>query len=540
MFKALLFSRVQALWNSMFNRLSRRKKMGAGSKIGVGFLVLYLVVVLGASLGGMAFSLFEIARGTDFQWLAFAAMGFMGLLLSVVGSIFTAQKQLFDAKDNDLLLAMPIPPLYILASRLAMLFLMNFAFTALTLIPAGVVWLILGISVTLPGVLFWLLSLILLPMLSMAIVSMLGWASEAISSRMKRKNLATTAIMVLFLGAYMYFCFNMTGFMNVLMEQGETIAAVFRKVLLPFYCMGSGIMEGDLPAFLIFAACTVLPFALVAWLLTKTFLKLVTTKKAGVKAVYVEKKAKENSVLGAVLKKETGLFFSMPSYVLNCGLGAIMMLLLGGALVLKGDELLQITGALDAVVGDGVISQLLPAMLQVAVGFCVLMTCSAAPSISLEGKNLWLLRSMPVPAETVLQAKLLLNVLLAGIPALLTGILINIALPMGPVHRIAAVLLPLTLSFFTGVFGLWCNLKWPRLDWINATTVVKQSGSVLAAILGGMGILMIPVVLYAVFLNKIFAPDWYLMACTAVFAMVSAILYRNIMTKGKDRFESLA
>ena len=42
----------------------------------------------------------------------------------------------------------------------------------------------------------------------------------------------------------------------------------------------------------------------------------------------------------------------------------------------------------------------------------------AAPSVSLEGKNLWLLQSLPVKPWQALRAKLTVQLLLTGIPAL--------------------------------------------------------------------------------------------------------------------------
>lgn len=55
-------------------------------------------------------------------WLYFAMAGTMALALSMLGSVFMTQAQLYDAKDNERLLSMPIPPKYILLTRIAMLF----------------------------------------------------------------------------------------------------------------------------------------------------------------------------------------------------------------------------------------------------------------------------------------------------------------------------------------------------------------------------------------------------------------------------------
>lgn len=46
------------------------------------------------------------------------------------------------------------------------------------------------------------------------------------------------------------------------------------------------------------------------------------------------------------------------------------------------------------------------------------MNDMAAPSISLEGKNLWLLQSLPVKPWQALRAKLSVQLLLTSIPAL--------------------------------------------------------------------------------------------------------------------------
>ena len=51
-----------------------------------------------------------------------------------------------------------------------------------------------------------------------------------------------------------------------------------------------------------------------------------------------------------------------------------------------------------------------------AGGICVMgaMNDMAAPSVSLEGKNIWVVQSLPVPAWYVLRAKLTMHLLLAG------------------------------------------------------------------------------------------------------------------------------
>ena len=78
---------------------------------------------------GSMFSLFaEPMLETGLAWMYFALAGLSCIAISVVGSIFATQSYLYEAKDNELLLSMPIPVSYILASRLLALLVLEFAF----------------------------------------------------------------------------------------------------------------------------------------------------------------------------------------------------------------------------------------------------------------------------------------------------------------------------------------------------------------------------------------------------------------------------
>ena len=115
----LLFRlRLYSLAASLFSR-SKRKVTGVSA-------LLLLALVFGlvfASFGFSFFSFFFLMReasglmGADPAfYLSFAAALTLGLCL--FGSTFTAQSQLYQAKDTELLLAMPLSPAAIFSSRL--------------------------------------------------------------------------------------------------------------------------------------------------------------------------------------------------------------------------------------------------------------------------------------------------------------------------------------------------------------------------------------------------------------------------------------
>lgn len=110
-----------------------------------------------------------------------------------------------------------------------------------------------------------------------------------------------------------------------------------------------------------------------------------------------------------------------------------------------------------------------------ALAIMVSLSCTTFPSISIEGKNMELIKSMPISIFEFIKAKLLFHLSLS-IPITLV---LNTALAFGLHLQWAAILsgylLPLVFSAFIGVAGCIANLLFPSFDWENATYIVKRS-----------------------------------------------------------------
>jgi len=528
MLKALIQTRLLALWNSMFTRLRRGKTVNGRAMI-VGAVLLFglLMVSIGSMLMPLAMTLPQFGLG----WLHFAVAGLLALALCFVGSIFVTKEQLFNAKDNELLLSMPVPPRYILISRLLMLLLLNYLYSTMVLLPAMVIYCIFA-PVTVPLVLAFLLAALLLPLMSMALSCLCGWLLAVITARMRRTNLISTVLLMGFFLGYFYVVSNLSNYMTRLMENGTEIAAAFQRALPPLYYFGSGIM-GDWLNLLLFALICLVPFVLVCLLLSRSFHYIVTGKRGSVRIQYREKTLKAASPRVALLKKECSRFFGTTMYMFNSGIGAVMEIVFAVVLVVQGEEMLS------QLLQVPMMWSLLPVMICAVGCFCAVMTNTTAPSISLEGKSFALLRSLPVSAADVFWAKAGVNLLIGVPPIIVLGIAAAVVLPLTPLQMAAVLLLPLTVQVFSAQLGLITNLHMPRFDWINETAVIKQSGSTFMAMLGGMAALLVPVILYAVWLHKWLQPDLYLLLCAAFFALVSVGEYAYLMTRGKVLFEQL-
>lgn len=204
----------------------------------------------------------------------------------------------------------------------------------------------------------------------------------------------------------------------------------------------------------------------------------------GAKAVYKETTVRAAGVPAALLRKELGRFTASPNYMLNCGLGTVMLPILGVLLLVKSSDLLPVIYEM----AGGEASGLLATMLCAALCLVGSMNDMASSSISLEGKNLWLAQSLPVTPWQVLRAKLLVQVLITGIPMAVTSVLILLAVRPALPLALLLIALPQAFVWLSAAFGLTMDLKRPNLVWTNEITVIKQRLTVLLAHAGRLGV----------------------------------------------------
>lgn len=112
-------------------------------------------------------------------------------------------------------------------------------------------------------------------------------------------------------------------------------------------------------------------------------MKIATSTGKTEHKVYREKTVKCKSIPTALLGREVLHFTSSPNYMLNCGLGIILLPVAGIAFLVKGKDLCMI---LNQVFGDRPGS----VMLILCAALCALasMNDMSAPSVSLEEKPL--------------------------------------------------------------------------------------------------------------------------------------------------------
>ena len=534
MFKALLKTRLSALFYSMFRGSRRKKPLSLIAKIGAGLFAVYIVGCLFWLTGMLWVSLCEPFYRLGLAWLYFALVGAVTTAMCFAGSVFTTQKQIFAAKDNDLLLSMPIAPGAIIASRMMMLLLLNYMIEAIIVLPAAFVW-AYSLPVSLTGAILFALAFLLLPLLPLTLSCVVGWLLEAVSSRLpKGRTLLTMVLSIAFLAAYFMVYSKMQEYLGILIANGTAVADAVKRVLPAFYWLGDAIASHNLVSLLLFCLCCALPFALVLHLISRSFLSIATHKTGTVRRAYRAGAMKRTGLDKALFQKELAHLLSNAMYMLNAGIGLVMALIGGVALIIKREEILPMLDALALPVS------LLPAVLCAVLCFILSMTIISAPSISLEGKNLWIAQSIPVRGYALLIAKVRLQFYLSLPVSLVCSAIIAIVSGATGLMILALLVLPALLCLLFAQLGVIINLRFPKFDWTSEVAVVKQSLATLLAMFLNWGIVGLLLIGYLLLRKAGLSADFYLALCALVCIPTAIGLDRLLRTWGERTFEQLS
>lgn len=219
--------------------------------------------------------------------------------------------------------------------------------------------------------------------------------------------------------------------------------------------------------------------------------------------------------------------------MLNCGMGVLFLPVCGVLLLVRGNEWLSMMNAFFGA-KDGCTTVLL------CTAICLIATMNNmdTPSVSLEGKSLWLMQSLPMEPWQPLRAKLHLQLLLTAIPVLLCALCIALLGAISAAEMLMILIAAEAFVLLAALAGLFLGLKMPNLHWTNEIVPIKQGVNVMLTLLGGWVYAAAMCALYFLFGWQLGAVG-YLMLFTLITLAFSAGLYVWLRRKGGAVFATL-
>lgn len=480
MLKTLFKKQLIQIFSSV-NTKRRGRNALSQKPWGLAVLLLLSAVLVGAMIGTMAFNLARAWVGTDIEWLYFSIMSVITLAFGILFSAFSTYSTIYQAKDNEMLLAMPIPSWMIVLVRMLGVIVMSFLYSAIVWIPAVVVYGMAGGSFI--GIFASILMLVLFTALITVLSCLLGWVVALIASKVKFKNLAITVVSIIGLLLYFFVISFMEDGIVLMIENGQNFGQNIKAWAYPLYVIGRACC-GNALSFVLLTSIIGLLFALCYWGISKTFYKLLTIGKSAKKIVYKAKATKQNSIRISLIKKEFKRFFTSPVYLLNCGLGVVFMLLASVFVIITGAEIRDALGELFAQFPDLVV--LIPIVITMSVCFFIASICISFPSISLEGPCLAILQSLPIRPQDIFFAKEGVHFICTAVPAVILTSCLAIAIRITWVTYLSILPFVLLFVWFTAQYGMMWGIKKVMVNWSTPTEPIKRNVWSLVVLLTGI------------------------------------------------------
>lgn len=495
-----------------------RKKRNRSVMLAAGMIIVAAVVMLYSAM---------LSAGLSFMGLHELIPAYMVAIISIITIIFNTVKTgnvLFQSRDFELLLSLPIPISTVIRAKFLSMYVLSLVFSMLVSLPMSVVYLAASQGGILRSIML-LTSLAVVPLFPMTIAMGLGAAVTAIASRTKHKNVITVMSFLIFLGAYFFVIFRVGGMQEITEEAFRNIAdiigAQIRRMYPPAGIYHMAIHEENTGAYIIFMAGSVLILLLAVRVISLGYIKIYSKLNAhSTKSNYKWKENKVTPVMIALFKKEWKRYTASGIYVMNTCIGAIFLAAAGIALFIMNPE--DLSSMLEIPQIATMFEKLIP---MIACLF-VLMTSTTASAISIEGREWWIIRSLPVEAKQVYIGKIMVNMILL-VPAILIYSTLCSIKYMDSFPQIAILyLMPLSFAFLISAAGLYINVRMPVFDWSSETAAVKQGGAVAITVLVGMAVGIGGVVIMA------FVPDsiilWVQTGLTIVVSFIGYLLYNRL------------
>lgn len=494
------------------------KSMSKKKFILISILAIYLFASMFMMLTGWLSNIYENLTKVNMDIYYLTIIFALSSIVSFFFTIFSAKNALFENKDNDLLLSLPIAKKTILLSRLSNILIYNFIISLFIIIPGIYVYLTkASTSITI------ICNIIFLTMFSgvipAIISSLFGYLIAFLTSKFKNKNIIELMSYTLFIGIYFLGIYNGDKLIKLFLDNPKLLTTILKYLFFPIYLINLSMIKNNFIYVIFYVLFNILTIYLFILLLDKIYYKLIV--KLNVQKTssrFSIKKINRNSPLKSLIKKELKRYFSSAIYVFNTSFG-VVILLVGSiaSLFYSSNELLSVIASDISLNSFMIVFYLML--------FTISLSATTNSSISIERNNFWILKMLPVSPKMIFIAKKGVNLLLLVPATLISLSIFKISGYITMSELFFLIFISLLFSITIANFGLICNLLFPKFDAPNDTVIVKQS---LAAMLGIM-IPLVFIIIFVVIINSFELHQKTILLITSISILVLTIITNLIL-----------
>ena len=425
---------------------------------------------------------------------AIASIMFLSEIIVMFFAVMSSISVLFFAKDTELLMALPVTGLDIFLSKLTTVYLLHFGLALLIQLP---VVLVMGIGAAIKSAGFYILGIlgsILTPFIPLFIISIIAVPLGYVISYFKRNNIIGTIIVLLlfagFFAGYYYLIFAMQntaqgGSLN--MESIQSAMKIMSYIIYPNTYLANSMVTSGLEAFKNFGIFFAIIAGIAAISITiSAFLYKGSARRGLENGAKGNGKVKDNQVQSPAqslvlrdLKSCLGETSGAINYLMGLVIVPIVMIMM--SLIYGGDN--QPGGSAPVIT--------------IAVSLAMLFGCGmnyfAIVAFSREGRQMDVLKMLPVPDKMVVNQK----IALASLYTLLMTLVLIVSMFIAKVHYVIVIMTVLSV-FIAGnavnVIVINFDLKSPNFVWNTNKELFKNNSKSLTSLVLALPLLLVSVI----------------------------------------------
>ncbi len=467
---------------------------------------------------------------------------------------------LYFSKDNMLLSTLPIRPISIFSAKYMMAYVSEYLICLLMSLPMlityGVVSTKMGISISWSFYVYAVLSTFLLPVIPLLVASIISIPLMYIVSFLRKRAvgnaIVVTVVSLAVLAIYMGFIGSVSGMQqsvdenNMVVFSQETIALILKAkkfTVFNFNLANALLAQKSILNFIIYIVELIAAFGIAALLSAVFYNKGMRITVEGSGSTSAKKQGQISYASGtftrSFVKKEIKTIVNSPQMLVSSLMGVVMLPLfsvLFGKTNFGGDE--------SGFGADFFVTGLIMYMTTILMGAGNIV---ALVGFSMEGKNLYLLKTLPIKAKDIIKPKLIVSNSIGCILSLSAAVSITLSIPSHNILVGLGVLVVMILgSIGMTSMCLFNDLKAPNLTFKNVTELTKNNRRTVKPMLIGLCIglyyLVLGIIMASIsdeslsFTNKMLVYFGTGLLINALFAFLN---WKALIVKAEERYESI-
>ncbi|MDD6194946.1 MAG: hypothetical protein PUB19_08615, partial [Lachnospiraceae bacterium] len=345
-----------------------------------------------------------------------AIPGMCAVMISAIAFLFTLFKTngyLFNFKEYDMLMSLPFEAKTIAGDKFLYMYVKSLPWYVSISVSMMIGY---GLYAKTSALVYpvWIILTLVLPIIPMLVAAFIGFLIAKVSSGFKKTNIVQTILVFIFV----IFCFSLRFIIEgifkndqveVVLETVSDVTGTIGSFYWPVKWFAGAVNGFHIGDMFLLVGVSVILFELIFIPGGKSYREINSKLKShGASKAYKMTAQKKRNLVNTIAFKEFKRLMGSTVYMTNVLMGELLAFLVGVIALFVGVDNLIATVLQGAPISKEMLYPAIPLIVYFFIGMVPTTACSP----SLEGKNFWIVQSLPINKKVLYRGKMLFNMYL--------------------------------------------------------------------------------------------------------------------------------